>query len=83
MLLEHIVHIKNIKNVALHVSTPLGHLQATHLLRHHTKTDKCYNSGIYQIKFLDSPLKYIGQTGRMYKIRYKEHIQAIRNNNSN
>jgi hypothetical protein len=28
--------------------------------------------------FLDCPLKYIGQTGR-----YKEHMQAIRNNNSN
>jgi hypothetical protein len=30
---------------------------------------------------LDCPLKYIGQTGRTFKTRYKEHIQAIRNNN--
>jgi hypothetical protein len=29
------------------------------------------------------PLKYIGQTGRTFKTRYKEHIQAIRNNNGN
>jgi hypothetical protein len=32
---------------------------------------------------MDCPLKYIGQTGRTFKTRYKEHIQAIRNNNSN
>jgi hypothetical protein len=35
------------------------------------------------MKCLDCPLKYIGQTGRTFNIRYKEHIQAIRNNNSN
>jgi hypothetical protein len=29
------------------------------------------------------PLKYIGQTGRAFHTRYKEHRQAIRNNNSN
>jgi hypothetical protein len=32
---------------------------------------------------MDCPLKYIGQMGRTFKTRYKEHIQAIRNNNSN
>jgi hypothetical protein len=53
------------------------------MLRHRTKTDKYNNSGIYRIKCLDCPLKYIGQTGRTFKTRYKEHIQAIRNNNSN
>jgi hypothetical protein len=35
------------------------------------------------MKCLDCPLKYIGQTGRTFKIRYKEHVQAIRNNNVN
>jgi Zn-dependent peptidase ImmA (M78 family) len=35
------------------------------------------------MKCLACPLKYIGQTGRTVSIRYKEHIQAIRNNNSN
>jgi hypothetical protein len=32
---------------------------------------------------MDCPLKYIEQTGRTFKTRYKEHIQAIRNNNGN
>jgi hypothetical protein len=35
------------------------------------------------MKCMDCPLKYIGQTGRTFKTRYKEHKQAIRNDNSN
>jgi hypothetical protein len=35
------------------------------------------------MKCLDCPLKYIGQTGRTFNTRYKEHTQVIRNNNSN
>jgi hypothetical protein len=41
------------------------------------------NSGVYQMRCMDCPLKYIGQTGRTFKTRYKEHIQLISNNNSN
>jgi hypothetical protein len=40
-------------------------------------------SGIYQMRCMDCPLKYIGQTGRTFKTRCKEHIQAIGNNNGN
>jgi glycerol-3-phosphate acyltransferase PlsY len=35
------------------------------------------------MKCLDCPLEYIGQTSRAFHTRYKEHIQAIRNSNSN
>jgi hypothetical protein len=35
------------------------------------------------MKCIDCPLKYIGQIDRAFDTRYKEHIQAIRNNNSN
>jgi hypothetical protein len=35
------------------------------------------------MKCLDCPLKYIGQTGRTFQTRYKEHIHAVRSNNSN
>jgi hypothetical protein len=35
------------------------------------------------MKCLDCPLKYIGQTGKTFDIRYKEHIHAIRNNIGN
>jgi hypothetical protein len=53
------------------------------ILKPHTPTDKYNRNGIYQMKCLDYPLKYIGQTGRTLNIRYKEHIHAIRSNNSN
>jgi hypothetical protein len=43
-------------------------------------TDKYSHSGIYEIKFNTCQLKYIGQTGRNFKTRYKEHIHAIRTN---
>jgi hypothetical protein len=35
------------------------------------------------MKSMDCPLKYVGQTGRTFNIRYKEHIHDIRSNNSN
>jgi hypothetical protein len=34
------------------------------------------------MKCQDCPLKYIGQTDRTFHTRYKEHIQAIKSNNS-
>jgi hypothetical protein len=45
--------------------------------------DDYEKSGVYQIRCMDCPLKYIGQTGRTLQTRYKEHIQAILYNNSN
>jgi hypothetical protein len=47
------------------------------------RTDKYNKIGIYQMKCLDCPLKYTGQAGRALHIRCKEHMQAIRNNNTN
>lgn len=38
-------------------------------------------SGIYKIKCNDCNQVYIGQTGRNFKCRFKEHIQALRTNN--
>jgi hypothetical protein len=32
---------------------------------------------------MECPKKYIGQTGRTFNIRYKEHIHDIRSNNGN
>jgi hypothetical protein len=35
------------------------------------------------MKRLDCPLKYVGQTGRIFNTGYKEHVQVIRNSNNN
>jgi hypothetical protein len=48
-------------------------------LKHDTQIDKYNSSGIYQMKCLDCPLKYVGQTGRTFSMRYKEHIRAVSN----
>jgi hypothetical protein len=53
------------------------------IIKQHPGTDKYNKSGIYQLKCLHCPLKYIGQTGRTFHTRYKECIQAIRYNSSN
>lgn len=38
-------------------------------------------SGIYKINCTDCEHFYIGQTGRSFKSRFKEHIQALKSNN--
>jgi hypothetical protein len=53
------------------------------LVKQHPRTDKYNKSCIYQMKCLDCPRNYIGQTGRAFHTRYKEYKQAFRNNNSN
>jgi hypothetical protein len=42
--------------------------------------DKYNRSGIYEMKCNSCQLKYVGQTDRNFRIRYKEHIHAIRSN---
>jgi hypothetical protein len=47
-----------------------------HLLRIKENNNRKYNlSGVYQLQCADCPRKYIGQTGRTFKIRFKEHIR--------
>jgi hypothetical protein len=52
-------------------------------LKYKPKTDKYNKRGIYQMKCMECPRRYVGQTGRTFSIRYKEHIHDIRSNNSN
>jgi hypothetical protein len=39
-----------------------------------------YKNDIYQLNCLECPKRYIAQTGRTFKTRYREHIQAFQNN---
>jgi hypothetical protein len=46
----------------------------SNLLRHkHDNKDKYDNSGIYQLECTDCGKQYVGQTGRSFKTRFKEH----------
>jgi hypothetical protein len=52
-----------------------------HLLRINKNRNDKYNlSGVYQLQCAECPLKYIWQTGQTFKIRFKEHIRYIKNN---
>jgi hypothetical protein len=42
--------------------------------------NKYSSPGIYKLKCKDCPLQYIGQTGRSFNTRYKEHARAIKYN---
>jgi hypothetical protein len=48
----------------------------------YTQTDKYEKNGVYQMKCMSCPMKYIGQTGRPFNTRYKIHIRDIKNNSS-
>jgi len=43
--------------------------------------DKFNKSGIYKIKCSDCDSFYVGQTGRSFRTRYREHIQALKSQN--
>jgi hypothetical protein len=54
-------------------------------IKHHLRTkrrdtDKYNLSGIYELQCTGCPRKYIEQTRRTFKTRYKEHIRDIKNN---
>jgi hypothetical protein len=54
-------------------------------LKPHSQIYRYKESGIYQMKCIDCPLKYVRQMGRTLSTRYREHtfVQAIMNNNGN
>jgi hypothetical protein len=53
------------------------------ILKYKPKANIYNKSGIYQMKCIESPKKYIGQTGRTFNIRYTEYIHDIMSNNGN
>jgi hypothetical protein len=54
-----------------------------HLSQKQGDVDIYNQSGVYQIQRGDCPLKYVGQTGRTFKARYKEHIHDVKTNKQN
>lgn len=44
------------------------------LINNKDKRDKLENSGVYQVNCSNCPSYYIGQTGRSFKTRIKEHF---------
>jgi hypothetical protein len=47
-----------------------------HTIKHHLK----HRDDIYQLQCGECPLRYIGQTGCIFRTRYRLHVNAIRTN---
>jgi hypothetical protein len=71
---------KLFKNTNLRIAYKTNNTLQKHLQMKNIDPDKYNNSGIYEIKCNSCHLKYIGQTSRNFKTRYKEHIHAIHTN---
>jgi hypothetical protein len=74
---------KLLKNANIKISFKTTNTIKNHLRPKQQIADPYNNSGVYQLKCNESPLKYIGQTGRTFKTRYKKHIQGIKTNEQN
>jgi transposase-like protein len=49
----------------------------------HTRTyNRFHNSGIYRLTCPDCGMKYVGQTGRPFHVRFQEHFRDFKYNNS-
>jgi hypothetical protein len=54
-----------------------------HLSKKRQKRDQYDRCGIYKLICLECGGAYVGQMGRKFRTRYKEHIRDIRNNKEN
>jgi hypothetical protein len=70
------------KDTRLKIAYRTNNTIRKHLFKKHEILDKYDNSGIYAMKCLDCPRQYIGQTGRPFKTRYKEHIRHNSDNST-
>jgi hypothetical protein len=48
-----------------------------HLRVKKNTTDRFNLRGVYQLQYKECSSRYIGQTGRTFKTRYKEHIRDV------
>jgi ribosomal protein S25 len=71
------------KNTDIQIAYRTKNTIQNHLKPKNHTTDIYNRSGIYELKCEGCQLKYIGQTGRNFKTRYREHIHAIRTNKPN
>jgi hypothetical protein len=65
--------------IALHTKNTIGNL----LTPQNPTRDPYSLSGAYELTCPDCNKAYVGQTGRRFSTRYKEHKTAFRNNNHN
>jgi hypothetical protein len=71
---------KLFRNINIAIEYKTNNTIRNHLKPIPPKTYIYNQSGVYQLKCNNCPLKYIRQTGGTFRPRYKEHVYAIRTN---
>lgn len=74
---------KKLQNLGIDVSFKPSRNVGSLLFNVKDKTDVLQKCGVYRIDCSDCAASYIGQTGRTFNIRYREHIANNNNTNSN
>ena len=77
--IKNILRTENIKTAFYNPYTLKNTLVNNKLI----KKDIFQNSGVYEISCSDCVATYIGQTGRNFNLRFKEHYKALINKKSN
>ncbi|KAK5639993.1 hypothetical protein RI129_010804 [Pyrocoelia pectoralis] len=74
--------IQNIfKHHNIFISFSNNHTLRSSIVRNKDRSDPLDSSGVYQLNCNSCPSFYIGQTGRSFRTRFKEHFNAIKRNN--
>jgi hypothetical protein len=73
---------KLFKNHNIKIAFQMKNTLEKHLCHNKLIANIYDKSGVYRLKCHDCPGNYVGQTSRSFKIRYNEHLQAIRSNNA-
>jgi hypothetical protein len=72
---------KLFRETEVHIAYKTRNTMQHHLqLKNERDPDKYNHSGVYEMRCKSCDLKYVGRTGRSFRIRYKEHINAIHSN---
>ena len=73
---------KLFKNTNVRVAFTTSNTIGKHLTTEKTPINKYDKSGVYQLTCPDCNMKYTGQTGRPFKVRFQEHLRDFKYNNN-
>jgi hypothetical protein len=69
---------KLFRNTNIRIAYKTNNTLQKHLQTKSIISDKYNQCGVYEIKCNSCPKRYMGQTGRNFRTRFKEHIHAIK-----
>jgi hypothetical protein len=74
------IFTKLFRKTELGIALRTANTMKQHLGVKEKMTDTYNFTGVYIMDCRDCPLKYVGQTGRTFRTRYRDHIREIKTN---